>query len=212
MAIDLKKFAKIETIMKLSMAKRVAILAVINVVLIGIIHQALIASKYAEFKNLTATLNDLVAKVESQRQIAANIPKFQKEKEELEARLDRALAQLPNAKEIPNLLDSISLAARTSGLGITTFQPKEEVPKGFYAEVPVDMDVTGGYANFYAFCGAISKLPRIVNIGKLDVTTPSGDFLDKPEIKVKFLSTTFRFVSEAENAANAAKAAKEQKK
>ena len=89
-----------------------------------------------EIGSLTIGLAELTVKVEENRRIAADIPRFQKEKADLEEQLKKALSQLPNEKEIPNLIDSISESARKSGLKVILFQPGQETQRGFYADIP----------------------------------------------------------------------------
>ncbi|MDG1400917.1 MAG: type 4a pilus biogenesis protein PilO, partial [Candidatus Binatia bacterium] len=61
----------------------------------------------------------------------------------VETALATAMAQLPDRKEIPDLLSSISLLGRDSGLDILVFRQRPEVYREFYAEVPVEMEVRG---------------------------------------------------------------------
>ena len=65
--------------------------------------------------------------------------------EELEGGLKQAVAQLPDTKEIPDLLSGISSMAREAGLEIVQFKQRPEVYKEFYAEVPVEILVRGTY-------------------------------------------------------------------
>ncbi|MEE8575453.1 MAG: type 4a pilus biogenesis protein PilO, partial [Thermodesulfobacteriota bacterium] len=128
------------------------------------------------------------------RSIAQDIKRFQEEKTDLQEKLDLALAQLPNEKEIPDLIDSISDAVKDVGLKTFLFQPKGERPKGFYAEVPVNMEVEGSYESLYEFTDRIGKLPRIVNIGNISIELTGKQKRSSPVLKSKFVVTTFRFI------------------
>ena len=131
------------------------------------------------------------------RKLANNLPKFKAEFEGLKKDLDNALTELPNSKEIPSLLTSITSAGKSAGLDFLTFRPKGETPKEFYAEVPVDIVVSGpffGIANFFV---AVGNLPRIVNISNVvfsDIRNDRGRNL----VKVNCQATTFRFLDKQE--------------
>ncbi len=183
----------IESVLKLPLLKRVLILAGINFFIVAFVYWLLIGPKYDDVKRLKTGLQDLTAKLNENRTIAADIPKFEHEKEELEKKLKAAVAELPNEKEIPDLIDSISRAGEKAGLKILLFKPGVEVPKGFYAEVPVNMSVEGRFESLYDFSVKIGKLPRIVNISNMDVES-QGHKNRVPILKASFVTTTFRFI------------------
>src|SRR6185369_13379920 len=112
-------------------------------------------------------VEELQKQIQENRRIANNLPRFKAEYEQLKKDLDAALTELPNQKEIPSLLTSISSVGRSAGLDFLLFRPKPEVPKDFYAEVPVDIAVSGTFYNVADFFVAVAKLPRIVNINNV---------------------------------------------
>ena len=118
----------------------------------------------------------------------------------MEALLKAAVAQLPNEKEIPDLIDSISRAGEKSGLKILLFRPGKEVARGFYAEVPVNMSVEGKYESLYEFSAKVGNLPRIVNIENMSITS-LGHKNRVPLLRANFVATTFRFIPGAEEGA-----------
>jgi len=131
--------------------------------------------------------------VAKKQKIADELPKFKKEMEELNNQLKEALAALPNEKEIANLLESISDAAKTARLDVLTFKPGKETPKGFYAELTIDMKVEGGYGSIISFFEKVAGLPRIVNINALNISSGKearGDIM----LSATFLATTFKFL------------------
>jgi type IV pilus assembly protein PilO len=192
----------LDSVLKLPLAKRVLILLAINVAVGGLVYWFLTGPKYGEIKKLNVELEQLTAKLVENRQIASDIPKYIREKEEMEAKLEAAVAQLPNAKEIPDLIDGISSSAERSGLKIQIFRPGKEVPKGFYAEVPVKMTVEGKYESLYEFSGKIGNLPRIVNLGGMNIVS-TGHKNRVPVLKADFTATTFRFIPQSEVAEKA---------
>lgn len=211
MAIDLKNIVKLDAVMKLPLSKKIVILAGIVIAIAALFYQLLLKPQTTEIGSLTIGLSELTVKVEENRRIAADIPRFQKEKAELEEQLKKALSQLPNEKEIPNLIDSISESARKSGLKVVLFQPGQETPRGFYSDIPVNMEVEGTFESLYDFCVKISELPRIVNIQNISTNLASSAISSKPIVKAQFVTLTFRFVSPDETAAAEAEAAKKKK-
>lgn len=191
MAIPLK--INIDSIMKLPLPKRMLVLAAVNLVIVGAVYWFLIGPKYSEVKGLRGTLQELNIKLNENRLIAADIPKYLQEKEEMENKLKNAVAQLPNEKEIPDLIDSISSAGEKAGLKILIFRPGKEVKKGFYAEVPVNMSVEGKFEGLFDFSDRVGRLPRIVNISGMDITS-TGHRNRVPVLKASFVATTFRFI------------------
>lgn len=129
--------------------------------------------------------------------LAANLPKLQKELQEWDAKLRAAVAQLPDRKEIPDLLSSLSTKAREAGLEILLFRPRAENFQEFYAEIPVDIVVRGGFFNAVTFFDEVGKLNRLVNIDNIDLKNPKVGG-DQVALEISTLTTTYRFLDEAE--------------
>ena len=95
---------------------------------------------------------------------ADQLDKFTKELAEAERTFKLAMQALPDKKEIPSLLTSVSQSGHDAGLEFLLFEPKPEQLKNFYAEIPVQMELKGGYHDVGHFFEAVAGLPRIVNI------------------------------------------------
>src|SRR3989338_7697466 len=121
MAIDLK--TSLDKIIRLPLSKKIGIAAAVNVVIIGLLLYLLVFPTYSYVKELRRQMDELNVKLNENRLIAADIPKFLHEKEELEKKLTEAVAQLPNEKEIPDLIDAISASGEKAGLKILIFRP-----------------------------------------------------------------------------------------
>jgi type IV pilus assembly protein PilO len=146
-------------------------------------------------------LDDEIAGVRRDHQqkkiIANSLPRVQHVLQELDAKLKAAADQLPNSKEIPELLSNLSAKAREAGLEIILFRPRAENYQNFYAEIPVDIVVRGGFYSAAYFFEQVGKLNRPVNIDNIDLKNPkiSGD---RVELEISSLATTYRFLDEAE--------------
>jgi type IV pilus assembly protein PilO len=184
-----------DVILKRSPLQRILALVVINIIIGAIGFFMLISPKIDEVTALTVELDELNQKIEESRTIAADIERYKREKKALQAKLKMALGKLPNEKEIPDLLDSISDAVKEVGLDVFLFKPGKIRKKGFYAEVPVNMTVKGGYESLFEFSDRMAKLPRIVNIEGLKIKSKSRGLT--PDLETNLVVMTFMFVPPA---------------
>ena len=189
---------RIDNLLKLPTRQKLIILLSILLIEGGVLFWTLYLPYYKKLTELQDNLHSLQGQIDENRKIANNLPRFKREYDDLNKELEHALTELPNQKEIPTLLTSITSAGKDVGLDFLVFRPKPEVPKDFYAVVPVDITVSGNYQSIANFFAAISKMSRIVNISNVvftDIKT-SGE---KTHFKVTCLATTFRFLDKKEN-------------
>ena len=188
---------RLEKILKLPVYQRVAILVAMMCLLVAGFYFLLYQGQLEEYAGQDKKLESVTAKLRENRRIAANLPVFKAEYEKLKTQLDLALTELPDKKEIPALLTSIGDLARQQGLDVLRFKPAQEVNRGFYAEVPVDLKLTGSYHDVAMFFDAVGSLPRIVNIGGLKM---GGAKVvdDRTALSVDCRATTFRFIESAD--------------
>ena len=132
--------------------------------------------------------------------LVANLAQAKLEVADLNAALKQAIAQLPDTKEIPDLLSGISSVARESGLEIQMFKQKPEVFQDFYAEVPVEILVRGAYWQVESFLQRVSGLTRIVNVSDIGIKAPTLIESDPVKLQTSCAATTFRFLDEEERA------------
>lgn len=143
---------------------------------------------------LGTRLAELESKIKEQEVIAKNLPSFREEVRRLEEQLGLLLEQLPNSAEIPTLLKSISDLGKEAGLDFLKFAPKGEVTKGFYAEIPFSLNLTGDYHAFALFADRVAHLPRIVNLMDISFTSPKPSGVNRVQVNVTCSATTFRFL------------------
>jgi len=93
-----------------------------------------------------------------------NLAEYKEQFKEIESRLTSMLKQLPKEKEVADLLVDISRTGLINGLVFELFKPESEFEKGFYAELPVTMQVTGSYHQIGDFLDGLAELPRIVTV------------------------------------------------
>jgi type IV pilus assembly protein PilO len=187
----------VEKILKLPTKQKIIILLLVSVIEAAALVWFLYLPKHQELDGLKAELAKLQVEINEKTRIANNLPKLQAEYNQLNQELAQALTELPNSKEIPSLLSSITTLGKSSGLDFLTFRPKPEVPKDFYADVPVDIIVSGSYFSVANFFAAVANLPRIVNISNVafsDIKNVNNRMMTK----VTCLATTFRFLDKKE--------------
>jgi type IV pilus assembly protein PilO len=187
----------LDTIRNLDRTKKLIILGVLCLALIGAYIWVLYMPMQEEVGTLERRLTKLLNKKAEQEAIVQNLEAFKAECRNLQIELQAALAQLPNKKEIPTLLQSISNLGRESGLEMPYFKPGNTVKKDFYAEVPVDIKLLGPYQNLLSFFYQMGELPRIVTVQDLTIhyapKEAPADYLD-----AACKAVTYRFLEEHE--------------
>jgi type IV pilus assembly protein PilO len=188
---------KIEKVLRLPNKQKVALLVAIVVLEGAGFFYGFYQPKLKQLKQLTAKVNELRNQVQENKKVADNLPKYKKDYEQLQKELEGALTELPNQKEIPSLLTSITNVGKGAGLDFLLFRPKSEEPKDFYSAVPVDIVIAGSFFNIANFFVAVSNLPRIVNINNVSFSD-IRDVGGRNMMKVSCLATTYRFLEKKE--------------
>ncbi len=159
----------VDSIVKLPRVQKIAILVGAVVVLIGLYWFLFYKGHSEKLDAQRTVLTKKQQELSEQKVILANLPKFRQETEEMKAKRQVALQQLPNKNDIDKLLKDISYHAIESGLEILLFKPEKEVKKNFYAEIPVELKLSGTYHDFGLFFEKIANLSRIVNVADLEI-------------------------------------------
>lgn len=184
-----------EAIASLSPRKKILIVLVIAVIMPGLYWYSFYRSKAKVIKTLRNNLSKKQAKLNENEAIARNLPRFKEEVGKLNLRLGKVIQELPNSREIPNLIETISNLGSFNGLDVVFIKPLKDVNKGFYAEVPIQIKVKGGYHEMGLFLDAISKLPRIINVANLNM---GGAKVDKDKgtvvLDISALAVTYRYL------------------
>jgi len=158
MAIDL------DDIQRLSGGKKLMILLGV-LLLLGYFSWFYFLQPASERKaQLGESLKALDRQIATRQHVAGQIEGHRKEVIALKENLETILAKLPEQKEIPHLLTSVSEAGRSAGLNFILFEPMAPVPREFYAEIPVKIAVEGRYNDIAVFFDSVAHLPRIATI------------------------------------------------
>ena len=146
---------------------------------------------------LEEKVEELTQKISDETRRARNLNKLKDKIKQLDINLKVALQELPDKREIPDLLSSISNLARDAGLEVVLFRPSPEQAKDFYAEVPVSIAVQGTFHQVATFFDDVAQLSRIVNINQISIRDPQVT-ADSIQVKTDCVATTFRYLDESE--------------
>ncbi|MFV0438416.1 MAG: type 4a pilus biogenesis protein PilO [Desulfopila sp.] len=125
-----------------------------------------------EIERLTTQQQTLSQELHTVRTRAKDLPKLQADLARMQIEFDQKSALLPREKEIPNLLRDISSLGTNTGLDFLKFKPLNAVPRDFYNDVPIAINVRGPYHSVGSFFDKISKLTRIVSVTNIKMSAP----------------------------------------
>lgn len=203
----------LDNILERPKLQKVAILAV-TIILISALYYSFLYSPRSDEMAKLADSVEIARNEKNTKQLkAANLPRLQRDLKQLDMELKKAVAQLPNQKQIAALLTNISAKAQQAGLDVILFRPRAENYQEFYAEVPVDITVKGNFQNTVGFFDEVGRLSRLINIDNIGFKNPTiaGDSV---VLETTSVATAFRFLDDAERkkiAEEKAKAAKGKK-
>ena len=137
---------------------------------------------------------------------AINFDLYVQQLKEVEQSFGALVKQLPNRAEIDALLTDINQAGLGRGLTFELFKPAtQERMQDFYAELPINVRITGNYHDMGAFASDVAQLPRIVTLNDVAINNEKGT------LTLEAVAKTFRYLDEEEVAKQRAlqKAAKD---
>lgn len=120
---------------------------------------------------------------------AANLERYKKQMEEMESTFGALLRQLPSDTEVPGLLEDISHTGLSAGLEFKSIQLGSESAREFYIELPISIEVRGGYHALGAFVSGVSALPRIVTLHDFEIQT--GQSMN--DLTMSITAKTYRY-------------------
>ncbi|TVQ79048.1 MAG: hypothetical protein EA369_05620 [Bradymonadales bacterium] len=155
--------------------------------------------KWSEISAKVASLQEERSRLERQfedrQRVADDLSTFQENTRRLEEDLRVALRQLPREREIPQLLRDIYTLGNQSGITFRSFEPGNPQTRNLYSELPLRLQITGGYHEVAVFFDRVGKMNRIVNISNIELggaSTPAARG-DREVLNVNATATTFMF-------------------
>lgn len=140
---------------------------------------------YLRLNDMNVTLEQARAQEETLKQDyerkafkAANLDTYRQQMEEMEKSFGALVRQLPSDTEVPGLLEDITHTGLGSGLEITSINLQPERTAEFYVELPIEIEVRGGFHDFGSFVSGVASLPRIVTLHDFDIVPSESGLLD----------------------------------
>ncbi|MBI5552527.1 MAG: type 4a pilus biogenesis protein PilO [Desulfobacterales bacterium] len=180
----------------LTKPQRIGIFAAVLVIIFGLSIWLLFWPKNGQINGLKTQLASVQKELEAAKKNAAELNDWRNKMSKKEAEYKQVSRALPEKEEIPSLLAGISQAGKEAGLEFLLFQPKPEVPKDFYAEIPVDINVSGNYHQVAIFFDKLSNLPRIVNVRDVKMAPQSAKD-ETSSLTTSCQAVTYKFIESA---------------
>ena len=187
----------LDTILKWPTPHKAGIVAGITMVIIAVYWFNVYQPKMKRIAVKESQLADLKRDMNNKEIIANNYEKFKQEMSEKEDELQKSLAKLPDQKEIPALLKSVSDMSQKAGLDVLLFRPQGEQPQQFFSKVPLELKFVGSYHKIGMFFYYVGTLSRIVNIDSFNMVTAQQKKKDEMQLNATCVATTYRYIESA---------------
>lgn len=130
--------------------------------------------KEKDLKARLAEIEQLRPLVAKERELDTNI-------EQLKQQLERQRTLVPDDKQVDQFIHTLQEQASAANIEIRRYTAKPVATRGDYSEVPFEIDLDGPYYGVMTFFDKVARLERIINIGSLQMATPSR----QPDAKTK---------------------------
>ncbi|WP_444918804.1 type 4a pilus biogenesis protein PilO [Microbulbifer sp. JMSA003] len=174
---------------------RLAVLALAAIIIIGGGYYFFVKDLYKKFDFEVRKERELFTQFERKQFQASNLDAYRAQLIEMEETFGALLKQLPKDTEVPGLLEDIDEYGRGAGLTINKVALLKERVGEFYVELPIRIEVEGGYHEFGAFVSGIAGMPRIVTLHNFNIVGNRGD---KGLLKMTISAKTYRYKNQGE--------------
>ncbi len=157
-----------------------------------------IEDQYVRLQQVERVEQDLRGSLEVKQAKAANLDAYREQLIEMQESFGAMLRQLPNKTEVADLLVDVSQTGLAAGLEFELFKPQGEIPREFYAELPIKLRVTGTFHEFGEFVSGLAALPRIVTIHNIKIEPRKKDTKSKNagSLILEATAKTYRYLDE----------------
>lgn len=183
--------ANLEALKNIPYPQKIVIAILLIVVLVGGFFYFIYIPKNNQIVALKSQIANLNQEIKVNEARVQRLEALKQENELLQQQLAKQMEQLPPEAEVPALLKQVSELGTRIGLDFKLWKPSGQKPNesGLYTEIPVDVEVAGGYHSVAVFFDRISKLRRIVNVVDIKMTNA------KIERNKVVIQTTFKAVA-----------------
>lgn len=154
---------------------------------------------YFKISDLKAQLQVVVAKESTLKESfktksfeAANLDAYRAQMVEMKNTFDSLLSRLPLDTEVPGLLEDIDKRGAESGLTINEIKLETEKTAEHYIELPISINVEGGYHDLGSFVSGVAGMPRIVTLHDYTINMKPNS----AELTMKISAKTYRYKSQ----------------
>jgi type IV pilus assembly protein PilO len=164
------------------------------------------SGQFEEQETLAAQEQTLRTDYRSKMAQAINLEALEAQQQQVNRYVERLEKQLPSKAEMAALLSDINQAGLGRGLQFELFRPGQVAVRDYYAELPIDIKVTGSYHAIGEFAADMAKMPRIVTLNNLSLSTGKDGTL-----ALDAVAKTFRYLDQEELDQQAAERKKKKK-
>ena len=182
----------IEKLKSLSNKQKTGALVAIVIIITGLWIWQVYLPKSDEINGLEQEVANLNNQIGLNRTKVLRLADLKRENAQLQAQLADLKQQLPPEAEVEILLKQVSELGIRTGLDFKLWKPadRKQSPEGLYTEIPVNVEVAGGYHALGSFFDKVSKLPRIINVSNIRMGSPKME-REKVLIQTSFVATAF---------------------
>ena len=170
---------------------------VLLAIVVGIPVAGFFADTQSQINQLEAGRNDEIKLKQdylNKKKQAVNLDLHKQQLREIDTQFGALLKQLPNKAQMDALLVDINQAGLGRGLQFELFKPAaSENTKEFYAELPIQVKVTGTYHDMGAFASDVGQLSRIVTLNDVSIEAGKDGILT-----MDATARTFRYLDDDE--------------
>lgn len=195
----------LETIKSLSNKQKFVAIFLTIAVFAGSFIWFVFIPKNEEIAKTERTISTLSNEINVLRVKVRRLDQLKREDRILQRKLREMKEELPSEAEIEFLLKQVSDIGGRSGLDFKLWRPgpKVENASGLYTEIPVNIEVAGGFHSVGIFFDKISKLKRIINVSNIRMSSPTIN-RNRVMIQTSFSATAFASAEKPVVAANVA--------
>ncbi|WP_102794260.1 type 4a pilus biogenesis protein PilO [Bowmanella denitrificans] len=164
-----------------------AVVALVVAILVSVLgYYLLVNDKLPVLTSAEQKEIELKQTFEAKYRIAVNLDAYQEQLTRIQQDFSSMLKSLPTSNETPGLLDDITFVGTSAGLNFKLLNWQKEIPKEFYTELPIQMEVSGSYHEFGQFLANVAGLPRIVTVHDFDMSQEGSS------LKLSLQAKTYR--------------------
>jgi type IV pilus assembly protein PilO len=160
-------------------------------VIVGAIcYYAIISSKLPILDEAKSAESNLRSTFEAKYRVAVNLDAYVKQLARIQEDFSSMLKSLPTSNETPGLLDDVTFVGTDAGLSFKLLNWQQEIPKEFYTELPIQIEVLGSYHEFGQFASNVANLPRIVTLHDFEISKRQDQLILSMQAKTYRAETT----------------------